>query len=1218
MAQTETPIRPNGEGQAGIISRIFIHWPSSLVEIGTKRPLQLSDSLVPPPYDDLGRVVPAFEEAYAARRTRPGALRAALYDTYRRRFWFAALIFLAYQGFATVGPLIVRELIDWFEGTEPGVLAMGLLIAAGLGLFHVVESVAHKHQWSEAWKTAQSVTALLRTQVLRKYLRMDRGARLAHPTGEVITLASSDAQRVGQLGFVHMAWAVPFGIAGSCVILCFLVGWAGLVGIAVLIAGLALSNVANTRVYALVPKIRAANGVRIGLVSEFVAAMRTLRAHGWEDVAEQAVTRERSVLNELLVRRQKRLATLYLVSSATPVLMVTLTLVTYAAFGNTLRAADVFSAIAVLTVLRSQLPELVRYLDMRNEWRVALGKIGTFLDAPDAGDGDTGQDAEHLPSGAVTVSNASFAWPGAEESAPCLREVDLEIAPGEFVCVLGRVGSGKSALLGALAGTLRTVSGATRVPGSIVYVPQKPWIMQATIAENIRCFAPDDPARYAAVIRAAALGDDLAALPARDATVIGERGWNLSGGQRQRVALARGAYEDADVYLVDDPASAVDDAVAVTIVDELLSGVLAGRTRIVATHRLDYARRADRVIVLEDGRVAAVGTFDEIAARLPELLPAIAATPSAAADAEPEAEDYEEAVEEADAPVLPSRTGKIVGNTYRGYLRVLTPGVLLVALVALAVLGQGVLAGSSFWLGLWTERPGQSTLLYAGVFAVLGLMALTLDRSLFSFAFSRGVKAGMTLHRSMLGRVLRAPLSFFDRNPSGRVLTRFSADMETIDLELPGYTLDTLGVAVGLAVPWIALATTSPPALIFAPFAIALYLRWQRRTRSSTVEASRLARQAKEPVLSMLSEVVEGVTSIEGRSARVRGYDEAFLARVRTAQHADYTVNSLSRHFNLRLDLLGAAILFGYAVLLVVQGGIGAGFAGVGLSLVYALTGTLAMALLTVRTMDLALTSFERVHDYTLLPIEPADGRPAPEGWPSAGEVRFEDVTLRYAEGAPPALDGVTFDVPAGEKAGIAGRTGAGKSSLFAALLRFTEPESGRVLIDGVDVSALRLRDLRTKIAVIPQEPVLMPGTLRDNLDPFGAFPDEEIAGVLDKVGLSGRLQALPGGLGHEAGTGGAELSAGERQLFCLARALLHRAKVVLIDEATSNLDAETDARIQRALKTELEGATVLMIAHRRGTLTDADRVVMLDGGRVARVVTDERPGSLADALRTP
>ncbi|MGN9809237.1 ATP-binding cassette domain-containing protein [Micromonospora sp. BQ11] len=1213
MANIHTPVRPSAEGDAGIVSRVFVQWPSVLVKTALRRPLELSDSLTPPRYDHLERVAPVYARAWASRRGRPDGLRRALYQTYRRRFWLAGLIFLAYQACATLGPLLVRELIAWFEGDGRGPVVEGLLIAAGLAGFYVLDSLTHKHQWSEVWKTAHSITALLRTEILQKYLRMDRGARLAHPTGEVITLASSDARRVGRVAFTHMAWAVPLGIAGSCVILWVLLGWAALVGVAILVAGLWLSHVANERVFALVPAIRDANGVRIGLVSEYLGAMRTLRSHGWEDVAEQAVGRERATLNELLVRRQKRLATLYLVNAAAPVLMVMATLVTYAALGNELRAADVFAAIAVLTVLRSQLPELVRYLDMRNEWRVAFGKVTTFLEAPDVSAPST---ADRPPAGTVDLDGASFAWPGAEaEAPPVLAGVDLRVAPGELVCVLGRVGSGKSALLAALAGTMPTVAGTARVGGSLVYLPQQPWIMQGSIAENIRCFSPEDTDRYNAVVRATALETDLAAMPARDATLIGERGANLSGGQRQRIALARAAYEDADVYLFDDPTSAVDDAVAGTILEALLGGVLAGRTRIVATHRLDVARQADRVVVLNGGRVVATGRFDEVSTRMPELLPTAEAEP----DTDTDPTGYDEVAEEvADEPAEAVRAGRIGAGTYRRYLRVLTPGVLAVVLLGLAVGGQAVLGGSSFWLGWWTENAGEDTLFYASVFAALGLLALVLDRGLFSFAFARGVTAGQALHRSMLHRVFRAPLSFFDRNSSGRVLARFSGDMETIDLELPETTMDTLRVGVGLVVPLAALALTSPLILLGAPILLVVFLRWQKLTRASTVEASRLSKQANEPVLALLTEAVEGVTSIEGRDARVRGYQTAFGRQVRTAHHADYTVNSLSRHFNLRLDLLGALVLLAYGVLIVVQGGIGAGLAGVGVSFVYALMEALAMSLMTVQMMDLSLASFERVDDYTRLPVERTDGRPAPAGWPDAGDVRFENVTLRYSQGAPPALDAASFHAPAGSKVGIVGRTGSGKSSLFTALLRFVDPERGRILIDGVDTSTLKLADLRAAVEVVPQDPVLLPGTLRHNLDPTGAYTDAAITAALTKVGLADRLLGLPDGLDQTVSAGGGQLSAGERQLLCLARALLREAKVVLVDEATSNLDAETDARIQRLLAVDFARATVLTIAHRRETLAGVDRVVTLDAGRVVRVADRDRPEALAGAAADP
>jgi len=1208
---TDSVPPPSAEARAGLLSRVFIRWPSALVATASERPLELGDSLVPPPYDHLERVTGEFERAYAAQQGRPDRLRRALYDTYRKRFWWSSLVFLAYQTCATLGPLLILVIIDWFQSNHGGAVGEGLALAAGLGVFRVIDSVAHKHQWSETWKNTHSINALLRTQILRKYLRMDRSARLDFPSGEVVTLAASDARRVGRISFIHMAWAVPLGIAGSCVILVVLLGWPGLVGIAVLIAGLYLANVANDRLYALEPDIRQINGERMSLVTDYLGAMRTLRAHGWEDVAQGAVERKRASLNALLSRRQRRLATLYLVNAAAPVLMITVTLAVYAASGHTLKAGVVFSAIAVLTVMRSQLPELVRYLDMRNEWRVALVRVSKFLEAPD----QIEQAGDEAPTKDIELAGASFAWPSAEDAQPCLTDVDLRIGAGELVAVLGRVGSGKSALLAALAGSLRAVDGTVTVPRGAIHLPQKPWIMQGTVAENIRCFAPADDERYAAVLRATALDSDLASMPRHDATPVGERGARLSGGQRQRIALARAAYEQADVYLIDDPTSAVDDAVASVIIEDLLTGLLAGSTRVVATHRLDLARRADRVVLLDGGRVVAAGTYAEVAAVAPELLTQAEAVAAKAEELEDEAPDEAETDLDEDEIDEPGRTGRVTARTYRDYLRVLTPGALVFVLFGLSLLAQGVVGASSFWLGSWTDNPGKDTTMYTVVFVALGLASVVLDRGLYTFFFWRGVKAGQTLHNSMLGRVLRAPMRFFDRNSSGRVLARFSADMETIDLELPEYAMDTLGIAVGMFVPVVALALLSVPTLVITPLIVIVYLRWQQRTRNSTVAVSRLAKQANEPMLELLAEAVEGVGSIEGRATRVDGYEAAFGKRVRTAHYADYTVNSLSRFFNLRLDLLGSVVLFGYAALLVARGGLAGGTAGAGISFAYALIDTLAMSLMTIQTTDLALASFERVFDYTKLETETEDGAPAPAGWPAAGEVSFQDVTLRYSDEGAPALAGVSFTAAAGRKTGIVGRTGSGKSSLFSALLRFVDRQDGVIAIDGVDVAGLRLRDLRSRIALIPQDPVLLPGTVRENLDPYGSLPDERLLAVLAEVGLETRISTLPGGLDAVLQSGGA-LSAGERQLLCLCRALLDDAKLVLIDEATANLDAETDALIQGTLARELAEATVLCIAHRRDTLADADSVVTLDAGRVANV--EVAAAVLAEAAAVP
>lgn len=1181
--------RRSWEDRAGWFSTVLFRWPSPLVDTGLKRALTLDDALVPPAYDQIERAHPAFLEAYARRESHPERLARALYDVFRRRFWVASLIFLAYQVLSAAAPLLILVLVSSFgrNGSAP----QGLLIALGLGAFQILESIAHKHQWSEVWKTAQSVTALLRVEVLRKYVRMDGQARAAHPTGEVLTLTSSDAMRVGQTAFVHMAWAVPFGIASSAVLLCVLLGWAGLVGIAVLVLGLYLANKVNDRVFALVPEIRAVNGVRIGLVADYVAAVRTLRSHGWEEVAERAVGRERDALNRLLVTRQRRLATLYLVNAAAPVLMLTVTLLVFIALGNRLEAPKVFAAVAVLSGLRQQLPELVRFLDMRNDWRVALDKLTTFLDARES------VFLARSSGGEVSLSGASFAWPGQSDAR--LGPLDLTVAPGEFVCILGRVGSGKSSLLAALAGAMPLVDGEVHSPASVVYMPQNAWVMQATVAENVTCFSEPDPARYAQVIDAVGLDTDIALMPLREATVLADRGANLSGGQRQRLSLARAAYEQAEVYLLDDPTSAVDDGVAATIRDRLLCGLLADRTRVVATHRLDLARLADRVVVLDQGRVVAFGPFEEVTRSTPGLLTGVARPAGLVEEANPTPEVAAEP-EPSDKPQL---RGGIAGSTYRRYFSVLTPGRLLVVLLGLALLAAAFLNGSSLWLGYWTERPDRDTVLYALVFAGLGLTSLGMDRALFAFAFTRGVATGQQVHRQMLTRVLHSPLEFFDHNPSGRVLTRFSSDMESVDLELPRHTIDLVRVVVGFAVPALALAALGPATIVLIVLVVLAYLRLQRRTRSSTVAVSRLAKAAREPVTSMLTEVIEGVTSIQGRPARMAGYEHSFIERVRTAQHADYTVNSLSRYFNIRLDVLSGLVLSGAAAVLVVQD-VGPGVAGAGLTFAYALVGSLSMGLLGLRMMDLSLASFERIDAYTRLPTEPRDGAAAPAGWPDRGVVRFEGVVMRYRPDAPPALDDVSFEIPGGSKVGIVGRTGSGKSSLFATLLRFVEAESGTVTIDGLDIASLRLEDLRAEVVVVPQDPVLLPGTLRENLDPFYRFSDAQVVEALEKIGLGCRFGADTSML-ENVPINGTTFSAGERQLVCLARAILHRARVVLIDEATSSLDAQTDELIQRTLGTELADATVLCIAHRRSTLDDADLVLTLDGGRVADIAAN-------------
>ncbi|MEZ4240529.1 MAG: ATP-binding cassette domain-containing protein [Myxococcota bacterium] len=1079
-----------------------------------------------------------------------------------------------HRGLAAGAAVAHRRVRRPARTVEHGLALVGALLALQLGV-----AVAGKHQWSEAWKTAHAINLLLRVAGFRKVLRMAPSAR-RREDGELATLFGSDTARIGQLAFVHLAWSAPLAVAGSCAALFAVLGWAALAPLAMMLVGFGLALWLNTRLFRLAPQLRDADAARLDLIGEVVAGIRVIKQLGWEGLFERRVDEARGRFRDLLVRRQRVLAALLFVDAGLPIAMAAGGLLAFVALGHALTAADIFASIAMLAVLRVQVPEILRIADIVSSARASTRKFVGLLDEPDAEPRPSS-----VPAGAIRVRGACL--------GDQLRSVDLAIEPGELVAVVGPVGSGKSSLLAAIAGDIALDAGTVEVGGAVASAPHVPWLVSAPIVDNLRTFSAASDERYREVLSACALEVDLAALPAGDRSELAERGTNLSGGQRQRVGLARAALLEASTVLLDDPLSAVDPAVGARVGEQLIDGILADRTRVIATHDGALAARCDRVVVMDAGRVVEAGAPRELLARDS----AFAAFHRRASTARAEQRDAAPAPtsDAAGEFVVPEELGvRAFGASLRDYVGRLAPGGSIGLLLVLFVATEAAAAALSVWIGVWTANPAGAAAWYAGVFVAIALVALVLDRARFLVAFDRGVVAGMDLHRGMIRALLSARTTFFDQNPSGRVLSRLGADLETIDLELARDATNYLYVATGAVVAAIVLVAANPPAVLVVIPAAVLVARWQRQARSSTVAVARIAKGLKGPLLTQVAEAARGGSVVRASPAGAAWLDRRFVAAATLARDADYTLNSLSRYFNILLDYLGTTLIVASGLFLVADPLATGPRAGVAFAFAMAVTGNLRAVLFAQRTLEVSLAALDRASTLLAAPGEPSGGRCAPAAWPEVGRIELEGVSMRYRADLPEVLRDVSFEVPGGARIALVGRTGSGKSSVLQALMRFVEVERGRIRIDGQDTAELALSDLRRAIAVVPQEPFLFAGTLRSNLDPEGQEPDESLLDVVRRAQLADRIDSLEAPV--EAG--GRNLSAGERQLVCLARAMVRRARIVLLDEATANLDPETEDRI-RAAMAGLHGATVVAIAHRPQTARAADRIVTLDSGSV-------------------
>ncbi|KAI0371903.1 multidrug resistance-associated ABC transporter [Pilatotrama ljubarskyi] len=817
-----------------------------------------------------------------------------------------------------------------------------------------------------------------------------------------------------------------------------------------------------------------------------------------------------------------------------------------------------------------------------------------------------------------------------------LKDVKLKVPKGSFVAIVGPVGSGKSSLLQALIGEMRKTRGECIFSSTAAYVPQTAWIMNATLRQNIVFGQPEDEDKFREIVKACCLETDLEMLPDGEETEIGEKGINLSGGQKARVSLARAAYSGADIVLMDDSLSAVDAYVGKTLLDNcLLNGPLADKTRVLVTHALHVLDKTDYIYVMDEGVVVEQGTYQELMksgqafSRLIEEFGSL----DKQEDVEPNVEKPKTSKKGLIANVPgPQKerqalmqaeerlTGAVSWSVYSKYFEFAGGVAVFPMIIAWLVLSQATQVANNVFLGFWTSQSirGFDQAEYMGTYAALGI-----GSGLFSFGLSLTISmlsltAGLRMFKAALIAVLRSPVSFFDTTPMGRIMSRLSKDQDTVDTELAMIAVQLLTTAssvVGTA--GLVFYTFPYLGIIFAPLIILYYIAalYYRRT---SVEAKRLDSLLRSALYASYSETLTGLSTVRAyrsQASTLHGIPGRFVRKSEEGldleNRAYYMTIAIQRWLGVRLDILGNMLILGICLF-------AAGFRtsvdpskiGVVLSYTLSITQTFSLLVSTYAQNEQNFNAVERILYYTELPSEGAATTPndPAESWPEAGGIHFKDVEMAYRPGLPPVLKGVSFDVKPGEKVGIVGRTGAGKSSLLQALFRIVNVQSGSIEIDGRNIAEIGLEVLRGRLALVPQDSLLFKGTLRENLDPTNTRADAELIDSLRRAWLLPRDgspdPAAEAKFSLNSNVSDEGKCAGEKQLLALCRALVKNSRIIVLDEATSSVDVETDAKVQRTIQTEFSSSTLLCIAHRLNTIVYYDRILVMDAGKVAEFDT--------------
>ncbi|XP_043284228.1 ATP-binding cassette subfamily C member 4-like isoform X2 [Venturia canescens] len=872
---------------------------------------------------------------------------------------------------------------------------------------------------------------------------------------------------------------------------------------------------------------------------------------------------------------------------------------------------------------------------------------------------------------ALKLTNVTAKW---EFSQPenVLDRLNVTVGRGKLYVVIGAVGAGKSSLLKAILGEMTLSEGHVASVGSRSYASQEAWVYGGTVRENILFNSLYNRQRYQRVVKACALLRDFKQFSQGDQTIVGDRGTSLSGGQKARINLARAVYRQADIYLLDDPLSAVDTHVSKHLFEECIQRFLAGKTRILATHQLQYIKGVDGILLFERGKMRLFSNYHNLLAERPEYATLLASeetsetgddssfekagkmrrqfSTSSTRSRTPDVSGGDTDIEEneldpgaAYGMVEGTSRGVVQGSIFMKYLRsggnlchVLTVGVLFL------ITQLNVSLTDYFVPLLVTEEEhrhaeinkarNESELLndtyddandfepvmiwiyiYTGL--VIGIFVIGITRSL--LFYNLAMRASQRLHDLAFDSLIKTTMRFFDTNPSGRILNRFSKDLGALDELLPKATLDA-GQIIMVMVGTLVVVCVVNPIFIIPIVVIAFIFYWIRKFYLKTSKnIKRLEGMTRSPVFTLLNATLNGLATIRAYGAEnmlKRQFDDS--QNLHTSAWYLFIVTSTAFGFSLDLFCFLFTSIVTYSFLLLTESFSG-GAVGLAITQVMALTGIIQWGMRQSAEVANQLMAVERVLEYTALTPEEnlrdvgigkkkniknkevsAPAPSAPSNWPTDGCIRFSDVYMRYSEEDEPVLRGLSFVLPAQYKVGIVGRTGAGKSSLIAALFRLAKVE-GVIDIDGVDTGSICLEDLRRHISIIPQDPVLFSGTMRRNLDPFNEFTDDALWAVLEEVELKEATVAGGNGLESRVHDRGSNYSAGQRQLICLARAILKNNKILMLDEATANVDPQTDALIQRTIRTKFARCTVLTVAHRLNTIMDSDKVLLMDRGRL-------------------
>ncbi|KAL1551646.1 ABC transporter C family member 8-like isoform X1 [Salvia divinorum] len=1227
-------VRTSGKGcfdldEASLLSILLFSWIDPLLKLGSSKSLNLDDIPSLGSEDEALLAYKSFGDAWCVLEEEKGAKNSTFWAI-ARVYWkcmvLAGICLFLRTVCVVATPLFLYAFVN-YSNLEEKDLKKGVFLVGLLVVLKVVESLSNRQFYFYSRRIGMRMRSALMVAVYQKQLKLSTLGRQRHSAGEIVNYISVDAYRMGEsVMWFHVGWASVVQLFLAIAVISSVVGLGVVPGL-VPFAFCGLMNVPFARLLQkFQTEFMVAQDNRLRSFSEILNNMKIIKLQSWETNFKKLVESCRQSEFKWLSKTQ------YMKSYGTVLYWMSPTIVSSTIFfgcvlfkSALLDAGTVFTVMAALRTMSEPVRFIPEALSCLIQVKVSFERINTFLLEDELKQDDVRRCGERDLVHSICIQGGCFSW-DAEATSLTLEDITVEARRGEKIAVCGPVGAGKSSLLHAVLGEIPKISGNVSVLGSVAYVSQGSWIQSGTIRDNILFGKAMDKARYEEAVRACALDKDIENFDYGDLTEIGQRGLNLSGGQKQRVQLARAVYNDADIYLLDDPFSAVDAHTAAALFNDCVMTALAKKTVILVTHQVEFLNTVDKILVVEGGKITQSGRYEELligGTTFEQLVFAHTSSIGSFDDTygsnqhehrvEP-ANQIEEAVdkEERDGGIVTNPktqlteeeeigVGDVGWKAFSHYI-LTSKGLIFACCTVVAQCGFVAFQGAaSFWLAFSVQNPEKSSVYVVGIYTLISMLSAVFVYFRALFAILLGLKASKSFFSGFTNSIFNAPMLFFDSTPVGRILTRASSDLSVLDFDIPMAFQFVLAASVEIVSTIGIMAYVTWQVLIVGLFAVVSSKYIQGYYQKSAGELMRVNGTTKAPVMNYASETALGVATI-----RAFGVSDKFFSNYLKLVDRDAKVflssNAALEWLVLRTEALQNLTLFTSAIFLVIfpNSYIAPGLVGLSLSYAFALTGTQVFMSRWYSSLANYIVSVERIKQYMNIPPEPPsvipENRP-PASWPQKGRIELLELKIRYRPNAPVVLKGITCTFEEGKRVGVVGRTGSGKTTLISALFRLVEPHGGRILVDGLDICSIGLRDLRLKLSIIPQEPTLFRGSVRTNLDPLGLYSDDEIWKALEKCQLKSTISELPNLLESSVSDEGENWSMGQRQLFCLGRVLLKRNKILVLDEATASIDSNTDAVLQRIIREEFSDCTVITVAHRVPTVIDSDMVLVLSYG---------------------